>query len=87
MDVTLPPELAAIVARLRATGQFEDDLAVLRAALVDLDRKARAWAEKHATLRAAIAEGLEGPFETWSAEDAIARLNAEADGAFAKAAE
>jgi Arc/MetJ-type ribon-helix-helix transcriptional regulator len=69
MIVTLPADLAAIVARLRATGQFEDDAAVLRAALVDLDRKAKVWAEKHAALKAAITEGLEGPFEPWDIDD------------------
>ncbi len=69
MDIPLPPELEAVLARLRASGHFEDDLAIFRAALVDLDRKAAAWAEKHQALKAAIAEGLEGPFEEWDIDD------------------
>lgn len=69
MSITLSKDLAGIVARLKATGAFEDDEAVLRAALVDLDRKAKAWAEKRAALKAAIEEGLEGPFEPWDIDD------------------
>jgi Arc/MetJ-type ribon-helix-helix transcriptional regulator len=69
MQIVLPPALRALVERLRATGQFESDEEILRVALVDLDRRAKAWAEKHAELKAAIAEGLEGPFEAWDMDD------------------
>ena len=41
MKIDVPPELAAIVEHLRATGQFENDEEILRVALVDLDRRAR----------------------------------------------
>lgn len=69
MKIDVPPEMAAIVERLRATGQFESDEEVLRVALVDLDRRAKTWTEKHAALKAAIAEGLDGPFEAWDMDD------------------
>ncbi|HYD86497.1 MAG TPA: hypothetical protein VEA80_03415 [Vitreimonas sp.] len=69
MQVVLSPELSAIVARLRATGQFESDEAIFRAALVDLDRRASAWEEKRGALKAAIAEGVDGPFEDWDMDD------------------
>lgn len=69
MQIVLPPELGALLERLRATGQFESDEEILRVALVDLDRRAKAWAEKHAALKVAIAEGLDGPFEEWDMDD------------------
>lgn len=67
--MTLPANLKAIVERLRATGQFADEEAVLRAALVDLDRRMKAWEEKRAALKAAIDEGLDGPFEAMDMAD------------------
>ncbi len=67
--MTLPENLQAIVERLCATGQFSNEEAVLRAALVDLERRVKAWEQKRAELKAAIDEGLDGPFEALDMAD------------------
>ncbi|HVY85614.1 MAG TPA: hypothetical protein VG943_10805 [Caulobacterales bacterium] len=69
MRIDLPHELEVIVERLRATGQFASDAEIFRAALVDLERRAIAWADKHAALKQAIDQGLEGPAEPWDMDD------------------
>ena len=62
MEINLPPEVAAIIDRHIASGQYHSPTEVIVQALWLLDGWHDSDAERLAKLRQAVQQGLEGPF-------------------------
>ena len=62
MEITLPPEVAAIIDRHIAAGQYHSPTEVIVQALWLLDGWHDSDAERLTKLRQAVQQGLEGPF-------------------------
>ena len=62
MEINLPPEVAAIIDRHIAAGQYHSPTEVIVQALWLLDGWHDSEAERLVKLRRAVQQGLEGPF-------------------------